>query len=282
MSTEDVLDYSRSFAINTSAQDGVERNTCRTQLLARCTLPDATGAAREFFLGKECIGEYMYQECGIAQEPTSEVCIIFSTEDSSLLKKFANHESDVEQAGEMAVPRKGFDGSYANAPRRTGLAPVAAAHQRLAQLRGDDRAAAAARCGPRTIEARLDGHGDTALHRALEGWLDSDPYAKRDPNGIPNHRSGREIVALLREYGAYYDALHQAATVDVTELLIERGADVDARDSKGRTPLFLACQGGAVEKAEFLIVLGARTTIRNDKALSDDVLATERRPSSRP
>jgi hypothetical protein len=114
MSTEDVLDYSRSFAINTSAQDGVERNTCRTQLLARCTLPDATGAAREFSLGKECIGEYMYQKRDIAQEPTSEVCIIFNTEDSSRLKKFANHESDVIQSGEMTVPPKGFDGSYAN------------------------------------------------------------------------------------------------------------------------------------------------------------------------
>ena len=111
--TEDVLDYSRSFAINTSAQDGVERNTCRTQLLARCTLEDG-GVPRDYFLGKECIGEYMYQTRGIAQVPTSEVCIIFSDEDSSLLKKFANHENDVVQAGEMMVPRKGFDGSFAN------------------------------------------------------------------------------------------------------------------------------------------------------------------------
>ena len=114
MGTEQVLDYSRSFAINTSAQDGVERNTCRTQLLARCTLPDDTGATRDFYLGKECIGEYMYQERGIAQVPTSEVCILFSAGDSSLLKKFVNHDDDVIQAGEMAVPRKGFDGSYAN------------------------------------------------------------------------------------------------------------------------------------------------------------------------
>jgi hypothetical protein len=77
-------------------------------------LPDDSGSTRDYFLGKECIGEYMYKERGIAQVPTSEVCIIFSGEDSSLLKKFVNHDNDVIQAGEMTVPRKGFDGSYAN------------------------------------------------------------------------------------------------------------------------------------------------------------------------
>tara|TARA_Y100000588_G_scaffold281769_1_gene298884 strand:- start:719 stop:1474 length:756 start_codon:yes stop_codon:yes gene_type:complete len=110
-----VIDYRSSFAVNTSAKDGEEQNTCRTQLLARCALTHASsGRAEQFFLGKECIGEYMYQARGIAQVPTSEVCIIFSEGDSSLLKKFANHDNDVVQPGEMTVPRKGFDGSYAN------------------------------------------------------------------------------------------------------------------------------------------------------------------------
>ncbi len=48
-------------------------------------------------------------------------------------------------------------------------------------------------------------------------------------------------------------------------LLIEAGADVDARDAKGRTSLFLACQGGYDLNAEYLILLGARTSIRNRK-----------------
>ena len=130
MENEERLDFTRSFAINTAASDGVERNTCRTQLLARCALPDGDGGEREYFLGKECIGEYMYQERGIAQEPTAEVCIIFSADDSSLLKKFANHERDVVQAGEMTVARKSFDGSDANwtalsfALRRVGVRPL--------------------------------------------------------------------------------------------------------------------------------------------------------------
>ena len=111
----EILDYRNSFAINSSARNGEEKNTCRTQLLARCVLTSKdSGHSEQFFLGKECIGEYMYQERGIAQVPTSEVCIIFSAGDSSLLKKFANHDNDVVQPGAMTVPRKGFDGSYAN------------------------------------------------------------------------------------------------------------------------------------------------------------------------
>ncbi len=109
-----ILDFRNCFAINTSAIDGVEKNTCRTQLLAKCTLDDnPSGREEEFFLGKECIGEYTYDDAGIAQEPTSEVCIIFSKGDSSLLKKFVNHEDDIIQAGEMSVPRKTFAGPSA-------------------------------------------------------------------------------------------------------------------------------------------------------------------------
>ena len=109
------LDYRSCFAVNSSARDGIAKNTCRSQILARCSLTNKrSGETCDFFLGKECIGEYMYQEHGIAQVPTSEVCVIFSTGDSSLLKKFANHDHDVVQAGEMTVPRKGFDGGYAH------------------------------------------------------------------------------------------------------------------------------------------------------------------------
>lgn len=199
----------------------------------------------------------------------------------------------------------------------------------------------------RTIEARLGEDGSTPLQRAVlaNNWPTADPWARRDPNGRSNHRSGREVAALLLEYGAGYDIwsacglddvwrvaqllredpgmanagdasgytplhwaakqgalgcarllldagaevdpdsnslktpLHQAAVahqnmaflpsnVDLMALLIEAGADVDAQDSKGRTPLFLACQGGYDLNAEYLILLGARTTIRNRKGKS--------------
>ena len=111
----EILDYRSSFAINSSARNGEEKNTCRTQLLARCVLSGKdNGQTEQFYLGKECIGEHMYKEIGIAQVPTAEVATIFGRSESSLLKKFANHDNDVVQPGAMTVPRKGFDGSYAN------------------------------------------------------------------------------------------------------------------------------------------------------------------------
>jgi len=83
----DVLDYRSSFVINTSAVDGVDQNTCRTQIMARCVVDNrATGECGDFFLGKECIGETMYSDAGIAQVPTSEVSIVFSQGKSALNK----------------------------------------------------------------------------------------------------------------------------------------------------------------------------------------------------
>ena len=112
----------------------------------------------------------------------------------------------------------------------------------------------------RTIEARLGETGDTAMHRALEGWLDSDPFAKRDPNGIPNHRSGREIVSLLREYGACYD-IHSASRLDdderVAELLAVDPSLAHCTHGAGYTPLHFAARGGACASAALLIDAGA-------------------------
>ena len=108
-----VIDYRNSFVINTAAQDGVEMNTCRAQVNASCVLTDMAGQSHELYLGKECIGEHMYKEIGIAQVPTAEVATIFGRSESSLLKKFANHDNDVVQSGAMDVRRKGFAGGYA-------------------------------------------------------------------------------------------------------------------------------------------------------------------------
>ena len=105
------LDYRNSYVIYSSDNEGVPDNTCRVQVLARCTLTDGD-KAQEFYLGKECIGEYCYDDIrGIAQEPTSEVCLIFCEGPTALIKKFADHASDVVQIADMDKPRVGFDGS---------------------------------------------------------------------------------------------------------------------------------------------------------------------------
>lgn len=110
----DVLDYRSSFVINTSAVDGVDRNTCRTQIMARCVVDNrATGESGDFFLGKECIGETMYSDTGVAQVPTSEVSIVFSQGKSALNKKFADHRYDLSQVGGATVNRVGHNGESA-------------------------------------------------------------------------------------------------------------------------------------------------------------------------
>ena len=110
----EVLDYHRSFTLYTSAVDGVEKNTCRTQILARCGLDDEeSGASGSFYLGKACIGEHMYMEGGIAQEPTSEVCVVFAEGQTMLVKKFADHASDVVQISRLGEKTRLFDGRYA-------------------------------------------------------------------------------------------------------------------------------------------------------------------------
>ena len=109
-----IPDYRNSFVFTTAAVDGEEINTCRTQMLAKCTLTNkTTNENDEFFLGKECIGEAVYKDGRIAHLPTSEVAIIFSDGMSALHKKFADHEDDIVQVGDTGAKRRGHEGSYA-------------------------------------------------------------------------------------------------------------------------------------------------------------------------
>ena len=110
----EVLDYPRCFTVYRSAVDGVSKNTCRTQILAKCELADEqSGGAGSFYLGKACIGEHMYMEGGIAQEPTSEVCVVFTEGQTMLVKKFADHGRDVVQISRLGEKTRLFDGRYA-------------------------------------------------------------------------------------------------------------------------------------------------------------------------
>ncbi|MDI1245610.1 MAG: ankyrin repeat domain-containing protein, partial [Rhodoferax sp.] len=48
-------------------------------------------------------------------------------------------------------------------------------------------------------------------------------------------------------------------TIDIAEMLINKGADVSARTRKGETPLSLAQQAQCTEIVELLISKGAKT-----------------------
>lgn len=110
------LDFRNSYAIYSAAKakDEVGINTCRIQLLAKCTLIDKSSEqSSDFYLGKECIGENVHLGHGIVQEPTCEACIIFCEgQHTALIKKFADNANDVVQIGQMGQKYRVFDGTY--------------------------------------------------------------------------------------------------------------------------------------------------------------------------
>ena len=227
----DVLDYARSFAFNTAAIDGEEVNTCRTQILARCTVSNGrTGEEGDFFLGKECIGEAMFKEAGIAQLPTAEVCIVFSEGQSVLLKKFVDHRNDVVQVGDMATRRPGHDGSYsywtdvrfdlaaAKARRLGGIDEITAATLQSEAMTG------------RTTMQSEDGSWRAVIEYPIP-YMNVHPPAGRfqvdvGPVLFPDFESDdSELVSKLSLSYVMFNELDKAEFVVRTPTLVSKGSD---------------------------------------------------------
>lgn len=73
---------------------------------------------------------------------------------------------------------------------------------------------------------------------------------------------------------AFASPIHEAAVagdVELVEMLIENGADVDDRDVHGYTPLLLAIQSGHTDIAKVLIAGGADVNARAVNDGGEDV-----------
>jgi uncharacterized protein len=71
--------------------------------------------------------------------------------------------------------------------------------------------------------------------------------------------------------------LHYAASgpePKVVELLLDRGAPIDARSPNGTTPLMMAARYGAIDAADLLARRGANRSLRNDRGLTAVEFAT--------
>lgn len=133
------------------------------------------------------------------------------------------------------------------------------------------------------------GNGLTALHIAAgENMLEiakallakgADPAAKLEGAITPLHLAatspeGLEMVKLLLEHKApleVKDNLEQQSPLDAAarlgrlesvRALLAAGADVEAKDGKGRTPLILATMGGHLETVHLLLDKGAAIDAR--------------------
>ncbi|MDD3469930.1 MAG: ankyrin repeat domain-containing protein [Thermoguttaceae bacterium] len=137
-----------------------------------------------------------------------------------------------------------------------------------------------------------DENGNTALHLAAQrGFVEvmkvlldagADPNATNTVNNTAllsavSNLQSEEVVALLLKYGAKiptsYDStggnteLHFAARCgnsDTCELLLDAGADINARNGQGETALFFAIDSKDSETTQFLIDRGADVRVQDN------------------
>ena len=119
-------------------------------------------------------------------------------------------------------------------------------------------------------EAAATGNTES-LKQQLNAGTDVNQKNSYDGSTALNHAAWHghmEIVQLLLENGANTNAkrndgwtpLHDAATQgheEIAELLIANGADINTKDDGERTPLYVAAHEGQKNIAEILIAKGA-------------------------
>ncbi|GHU16644.1 hypothetical protein FACS189472_02140 [Alphaproteobacteria bacterium] len=125
-----------------------------------------------------------------------------------------------------------------------------------------------------------DNKGRTPLHKAAaSGHAEivkillakgADANAKNILDKTPLDEAedfGREIIVpILLEFRKATEKLHKAAAdgnAEDIETLLARGADVNAKDSNGRTPLHKAAASGHLKEAELLLTYGASIFAKN-------------------
>jgi ankyrin repeat protein len=106
--------------------------------------------------------------------------------------------------------------------------------------------------------------------------IDSPNAAGETPLMLAALRGNLPVVKDLLARGARvnrdgWTPLHYAASSespDTVTLLLDRGAQIDARSPNGTTPLMMAARYGAIDSADLLLERGADATLRNQRGMT--------------
>ncbi len=168
------------------------------------------------------------------------------------------------QASVALLLAKGAD---PNLPGRSGVTPLAAA-----AFKGNDRIVE--QLLARTADPNaVDATGKAAItYAAARGFLD---IVRRllDAGVDARFRYGNDLTALMWAAG-HEDGVGAQAARGVVDLLLSRGAQLDAMDDRGRTALMIAAELGHAELVAMLIGRGADAGLRDKRGKTAFDLAT--------
>ena len=102
-----------------------------------------------------------------------------------------------------------------------------------------------------------------AIRMAVDAWLADNPGV------TPDGWDSRELLApSLPQHRLTLHTCADKGLLDVARDLIEAGADVNAKDNEGLTPLYMCALGGHVEVARALIEAGADVNAKKDNGVT--------------
>jgi ankyrin repeat protein len=163
-----------------------------------------------------------------------------------------------------ALLRRGAD---PNLTGRSGVSPLAAA-----AFRGNDRIVELLLARGAAAD-HVDATGKTPVVYASARGFAQVVRRLLDAGVSTRARYGNDLTALMWAAG-HDDGVGDGAAVEVAELLLERGADIDAIDNRGRTALMTAAERGNAAAVATLIAHGAGRALRDNSGKIACDLAT--------